>query len=52
MARRHRSIAATSVHSECMFSKSDQLISERPAAKNVQMVLFLNANMGRLWCLL
>jgi len=52
MARRHRSIVATSVHTECMFSNSDQLISERPAAKNVQTVLFLNANRGRQWCLL
>jgi len=50
MARRHLSIVATSVPSERVFSKSGQLISERRsrlAAKNVQMVLFLNANMGR-----
>jgi len=50
MAKRQLSIVATSVPSERVFSKSGQLISERRSrltAKNVQMVMFLNANIGK-----
>ena len=50
MARKHFCIVATSVPSERVFSKSGQLISQRRSrltAKNVQMTMFLNANIAR-----
>jgi len=50
MAKKHLCIVATSVPSERVFSKSGQLISERRSRlshKNVQMTMFLNANIAK-----
>ena len=51
MARKQLCMVATSVPSERVFSKSGQLISVRRSrltAKNVQMIMFLNANLGKI----